>query len=90
MTDIVDNIHEVGHIKAHRFVGQNDSGDNEGMDQGEQSRIMELFKAGHYNVLVSTSIAEEGIDIGPVDLCIFFEPVASPTRLLQVRVSLFL
>ena len=87
VSDIIANINEVGHIKAHQFVGQNDSGDHEGMDQREQSRVMELFKAGNFNVLVATSVAEEGLDIGPVDLCVFFESVASPTRLLQVNTN---
>ena len=54
-----------------------------GMDQSEQSRIMHLFKTGALNVLVATSIAEEGLDVGEVDLCVFFESVGSPIRLVQ-------
>ena len=35
------------------------------------------FNQGQYNVLVATSIAEEGLDIAEVDLIIFFDIVSS-------------
>ena len=41
------------------------------------------FRAGGYNVLVSTSIGEEGLDIGSVDLIICFDALKSPIRLVQ-------
>ena len=53
------------------------------MDQSDQARIMRLFKSGELNVLVATSIAEEGLDVGDVDVCVFFESVGSPIRLVQ-------
>jgi superfamily II DNA/RNA helicase len=36
-----------------------------------------------YNVLVATSIGEEGLDIGDVDLIISYDASASPVRMLQ-------
>ena len=36
-----------------------------------------------YNVLVATSIGEEGLDIGDVDLIISYDASASPIRMLQ-------
>ena len=54
-----------------------------GQSQKQQQQILQEFKAGRYNVLVATCIAEEGLDIGEVDLLICYEGISSPTRLLQ-------
>ena len=44
---------------------------------------MNDFRLGGYNVLVATSIGEEGLDIGSVDLIICFDALKSPIRLVQ-------
>lgn len=45
---------------------------------------MQHFRAGICNVLVSTCIAEEGIDVGEVDLIICFDTsTKNPRRLVQ-------
>ncbi|MCO5584957.1 hypothetical protein L7F22_038889 [Adiantum nelumboides] len=49
----------------------------------DQERIIEDFKKGDYNVIVSTSIGEEGLDIGEVDLIVCYEAVKSAVRMLQ-------
>ena len=54
-----------------------------GQSQKQQQEILRDFKAGKYNVLVATCIAEEGLDIGEVDLLVCYEGIASSTRLLQ-------
>lgn len=56
---------------------------SKGLNQSDQARILRDFNAGVYNVLVATSIAEEGLDIAEVDLIVFFEAVASSIRLVQ-------
>ena len=38
---------------------------------------------GEYNVLVATSIGEEGLDIGEVDLIISYDAVKNAVRMLQ-------
>ncbi|ROW11222.1 hypothetical protein VMCG_01461 [Cytospora schulzeri] len=70
-------------IKATIFVGQADSKRSEGMKQKQQIETIENFKAGQFNVLVATSIGEEGLDIGQVDLIICYDASASPIRMLQ-------
>jgi ERCC4-related helicase len=62
--EIVGQIHGLGHIRAHQFVGQAVTETGEGLSQKEQTRIISMFKSGQYNVLVATCIAEEGLDIG--------------------------
>jgi len=70
-------------VRPHVFVGQANSKGSEGMDQKKQLNIIEKFKTGIYNTLVATSIGEEGLDIGEVDLIICYDASASPIRMLQ-------
>ncbi|CAJ2501580.1 Uu.00g044330.m01.CDS01 [Anthostomella pinea] len=70
-------------IRAAVFVGQADSTRSAGMKQAEQIERIKKFKNGDYNVLVATSIGEEGLDIGQVDLIICYDASASPIRMLQ-------
>lgn len=71
-------------IKAIRFVGQTTkSEDDKGLSQKRQIEILNEFKQGIYNVLVSTNVGEEGLDIAECDLVIFYDVVASEIRLIQ-------
>ncbi|MCJ1290070.1 3'-5' DNA helicase [Xylographa carneopallida] len=70
-------------IRPHVFVGQAHSKGSEGMDQKKQLDIIAKFKRGEYNTLVATSIGEEGLDIGEVDLIVCYDASASPIRMLQ-------
>jgi Fanconi anemia group M protein len=73
-------------IRPARFVGQASRGETDaGMSQKKQVETIEQFKAGVHNVLVATSVAEEGLDIPQVDLVVFFEPVPSEIRAIQRR-----
>jgi ATP-dependent DNA helicase MPH1 len=70
-------------IRPHVFVGQSSAKGSEGMDQKTQLSIIEKFKGGTYNTIVATSIGEEGLDIGEVDLIVCYDSSASPIRMLQ-------
>lgn len=71
-------------IRPKRFVGQaKKSATDKGLTQKRQIEILDEFKNGTYNVLVSTNVAEEGLDIAEVDLVIFYDAVASEIRLIQ-------
>lgn len=70
-------------IRPHIFVGQSSAKGSEGMDQKTQLKIIEEFKGGKYNTIVATSIGEEGLDIGEVDLIVCYDSSASPIRMLQ-------
>jgi Fanconi anemia group M protein len=73
-----------GLIKPARFVGQSTkSKDDKGLSQKKQLEILEHFKQGQYNVLVSTNVGEEGLDIAECDLVIFYDVVASEIRFIQ-------
>jgi ATP-dependent DNA helicase MPH1 len=70
-------------IRPHVFVGQTGAKASEGMDQKTQLEVIEKFKKGTYNTIVATSIGEEGLDIGEVDLIVCYDSSASPIRMLQ-------
>ena len=72
-------------IRPVRFVGQASRRGDEGLSQKEQVEILERFRAGEHNVVVATSVAEEGLDIPQVDLVVFYEPVPSEIRTIQRR-----
>lgn len=83
----------VPQCRPHLFIGQAaGKGDGSGsqgassgggMSQKEQQRVVEQFKAGTINTLIATSIGEEGLDIGEVDLIICYDASSSPIRMLQ-------
>ena len=70
---------------ARRFVGQSDREGSKGMDQRLQSETLELFRRGEFEVLVSSSIGEEGLHVPDVDLVVFYEAVPSEIRYIQRR-----
>ncbi|MBU2100475.1 DEAD/DEAH box helicase [Candidatus Micrarchaeota archaeon] len=72
-------------IKAKKFIGQAMKENNKGMTQKEQIQTITDLKEGKYNVLLCTSVGEEGLDIPSVDLVVFFEPVPSEIRTIQRR-----
>jgi len=70
-------------IRAVRFVGQSSRDNDQGLSQKKQAEILQKFRAGDYNVLIATSVGEEGIDIPATDLVLFYEPVPSEIRSIQ-------
>ena len=68
---------------AKRFVGQGDREGSDGMTQKQQQEVLDEFRAGEFEVLVSTSVAEEGLDVPEVDLVCFYEPVPTAIRSIQ-------
>lgn len=76
---------DVPGIRPVRFVGQAKKGTDSGLNQKEQKEIIERFKKGEFNVLVATSVAEEGLDIPSTDLVVFYEPIPSEIRTIQRR-----
>ena len=45
--------------------------------------MIQKFKDGKINTLIATCVAEEGLDIGNVDLIISYDCLASPIRMIQ-------
>ncbi|MBE6489383.1 MAG: DEAD/DEAH box helicase [Methanobrevibacter sp.] len=86
--DTLEMIHqklEKEGIKSTKFFGQASKDGEKGLTQKQQKAIIKSFRMGEYDVLLSTSVAEEGIDIPAVDLVILYEPVPSEVRMIQRR-----
>ena len=82
--DIVRELNTLPGIKAQLFVGQTKKGDT-GLTQKEQKEVLDKFRDGTFNILVATSVGEEGLDVPKVQLVIFYEPIPSAIRTIQRR-----
>lgn len=82
---MVGGIRRLPGARPFRFVGQADRGEDLGLKQREQVELLEKFKDSVYNIMVATSVAEEGLDIPSTDLVVFYEPIPSEIRTIQRR-----
>lgn len=82
VTKISNELNLIKNVKSKVFVGQAKKGET-GLSQKEQQLIIDDFKEGKINVICSTSIGEEGLDIPEVNLVIFYEPIPSAIRKIQ-------
>lgn len=64
-------------------TGTSEEAQIQGMNQKTQKELIKKFKKGDINVLVATSIGEEGLDIGEVDLIICYDSTSSPIKNIQ-------
>lgn len=71
-------------IKSEILIGQATK-EGKGMSQQEQIEVLKRFRDGEFNVLITTSIGEEGLDIIATDYAIFYESVPSEIRSIQRR-----
>lgn len=90
---IAEELNKLENSRAEIFVGQAKKSHNSfggetkftGLKQSEQKQMIKDFSDGKINVLVATSIAEEGLDIPEVSEVIFYEPIPSAIRNIQRR-----
>lgn len=78
---IAEKLSAVPTAKVCKLIGQS----NGGLKQKEQIGLLDRFRAGEYNIVVSTSVGEEGLDITSTNAVIFYEPVPSEIRTIQRR-----
>ncbi|GMM55767.1 3'-5' DNA helicase [Maudiozyma humilis] len=69
--------------RSSRRTASSEEAQINGMTQKQQKDIIKRFKAGEFNVLVCTSIGEEGLDIGEVDCIICYDTTSSPIKNIQ-------
>jgi ERCC4-related helicase len=80
---VLKQLEKIPFAKPVRFIGQAGRESDKGLTQKEQIDIIKRFKNDEYNVLIATSVAEEGLDIPSTDLVVFYEPVPSEIRTIQ-------
>jgi len=77
--EIVNELKAVVNVRPGFLLGQ-----KEGITQKHQIETIKKFEDNTFNVLIATSIAEEGIDIkGGAKLAIFYDSVPSEIRNIQ-------
>lgn len=67
-------------LDARQFVGK-----REGVTRKMQEKTIADFRNDDFDILVASSIGEEGLDIPKVDAVIFYEPIPSEIRSIQRR-----
>jgi ERCC4-related helicase len=82
---MASKLSEVEGAMVAKLVGQTDRTHDKGLKQKEQIGVLDQFRNGKSNVLVATSVGEEGLDVANTDLVIFYEPVPSEIRSIQRR-----
>ncbi|MFX1245790.1 MAG: ERCC4 domain-containing protein [Promethearchaeota archaeon] len=70
-------------IEAGIFIGHSSTKEDRGLSQKQQIDIVESFKQGDVRILLSTSVGEEGLDVGNCDLVVFYDSVPSVVRAIQ-------
>lgn len=78
---LVDKLSTIDGARVGKLIGQS----NGGLRQKQQVELLSDFRKGEYNVIVSTSVGEEGLDVTSTDVVIFYEPVPSEIRTIQRR-----
>lgn len=78
---LVEKLSTIDGAKVGKLIGQSKGG----LSQKDQIELLDEFRKGNYNVVVSTSVGEEGLDIASTDMVIFYEPVSSEIRTIQRR-----
>jgi Fanconi anemia group M protein len=79
------SLEELDGARPIQFVGQSSRGGRGGLTPKQQIERLDEFRSGSANVLVATSVGEEGLDIPSADLVVFYEPVPSEIRTIQRR-----
>ena len=82
---LTKRLNSIEGIVADRFIGQSGTGSRKGMNQKQQLAQLQRFREGDINVLIATSVGEEGLDVPAADLVILYEPVPSAIRTIQRR-----
>jgi Fanconi anemia group M protein len=82
---VLNSLKNINNARPVRFIGQATKDSDKGLTQKQQTDIISKFKNGEFNILIATSVAEEGLDIPSTELVIFFEPIPSEIRNIQRR-----
>lgn len=83
--NLVLRLQSIENASVDKFIGQSSRGKRKGMNQKQQLEQLKRFRSGEINVLVATSVGEEGLDVPSADLVLLYEPVPSAIRAIQRR-----
>jgi Fanconi anemia group M protein len=78
---LTEKLSTIEGVSVGKLIGQSSGG----LKQKEQTEMLKAFREGRYNVIVATSVGEEGLDVASTDLVIMYENVPSEIRTIQRR-----
>ena len=73
------------HASVVHVVGHGSGGAERGLTFQQQARTLKDIRAGKYNVMVATAVAEEGVDLPECDLVVQLDAPDCVRALVQVR-----
>ncbi|KAM6368651.1 ATP-dependent RNA helicase DHX58 isoform 2-T2 [Pluvialis apricaria] len=73
------------HIRAAVLTGAGYSNQTRHMTQNEQQDVIKLFREGALNLLFSTSVAEEGLDIPECNIVVRYGLMTNEIAMMQAR-----
>ncbi|XP_053327005.1 interferon-induced helicase C domain-containing protein 1 [Spea bombifrons] len=79
-----EKFEEVG-IRPQYLIGAGHNSDFKPMTQNEQKKVIHKFSTGEVNLLIATSVAEEGLDIKECNIVIQYGLVTNEISMLQAR-----
>ncbi|XP_069809596.1 ATP-dependent RNA helicase DHX58-like [Dendropsophus ebraccatus] len=72
-------------IKAATLTGAGLSNQSKHMTQNEQKDVIQRFRQGSLNLLISTSVAEEGLDIPECNIVVRYRLMTNEISMVQAR-----
>ncbi|XP_030065688.1 LOW QUALITY PROTEIN: interferon-induced helicase C domain-containing protein 1 [Microcaecilia unicolor] len=72
-------------VKAHYLIGAGHNSEFKPMTQNEQKEVISKFSTGKLNLLIATTVAEEGLDIKECNIVIRYGLVTNEIAMLQAR-----
>ena len=78
------NLKFEGRLTAGHIVGHGDQA-GDGMDHRQQEAVVKRFREGAINVLVATSVAEEGLDVQSCNTVVRYSSASTLTSFIQSR-----
>ncbi|XP_014831621.1 PREDICTED: interferon-induced helicase C domain-containing protein 1 [Poecilia mexicana] len=70
-------------VKPSYFIGGGDQSDTKPMTAAEQKDVLKRFKSGELNLLIATTVAEEGLDITACNFVIRYGHVTNEIAMIQ-------
>lgn len=81
--DLETHVKQIPNVRCSVFTGKAVTNTDDGLNEKVQQAIVGLFRKGNINLIIATCVAEEGLDIGEVDLIICYDTQSSPLRTVQ-------
>ncbi|XP_042326442.1 prolyl endopeptidase FAP isoform X4 [Sceloporus undulatus] len=72
-------------VKTHYLIGAGHNSEFKPMTQNEQKEVIDKFRTGKINLLIATTVAEEGLDIPECNIVIRYGLVTNEIAMMQAR-----